>query len=97
MVNNTTCPLPSASGVEVAGRILTPDGYGLRGARVILTDQSGTVLETAISSAFGFYRFSNVQVGQTYIINVESKRFTFTSRLIQVFDSLSDVDFTAEP
>lgn len=96
MVTNT-CAGPSASGVDVAGRVMTPDGYGLRGARVILTDQSGAVLETVTTSAFGFYRFSNVQVGQTYIVNIQSKRFTFTSKLIQVFDSLLDVDFTAEP
>lgn len=92
-----TCPLPTAAGVDVAGRVTTAEGNGLRNARVTLADQSGTVLQTAITSAFGFYRFTNVEVGQTYIVSVGSKRYTFTPRVIQVFDSIADADFTALP
>ena len=93
----TTCPLPSASGVDVGGRVTTSAGNGIRSAQVVLSDQSGNVLQTALSSAFGYYRFSNVEIGGTYIISVGSKRYTFTPRVVQVLDNIGDVDFTAEP
>ena len=85
---------PSAAGVTVSGRVLTAEGRGLRNARVTITDQSG-VSRTVVTSSFGYYTFTDVEVGQTYLIGVASKRYHFTPRLLQVVDSLSDVDFTA--
>ena len=46
-----------------------------------------------MTTAFGYYRFDNVAKGETYIIAVASKRHHFTSRVLQVFDSMADVDF----
>jgi subtilisin-like proprotein convertase family protein len=91
------CPLPSAAGVEVSGRLTTSIGKGLRGAKVTLSNQAGSVLQTVVSGENGVYRFSNVEVGQTYLISVGSRRYTFTPRLIQVFDNISDADLTADP
>lgn len=85
--------LPStAAGVEVSGRVLTADGRGLRNAVVTMTDASGN-FRTATTGSFGYYRFEDVEVGSTQIIRVDSKRYNYNVRLVQVLDTLTDVDF----
>ncbi len=85
----------TAAGVEVSGRVLTPDGRGLRNATVIITDSEGN-RRTAVTSSFGFFRFYDVEVGSTLIMGVSSNRYRFTPRVVQVFDTLSDVDLIAQ-
>ncbi len=84
-----------AAGVEVAGRVLTPDGRGIRNARVIITDASGT-RQIATTSSFGFYKFADVTAGVTYSVSVSSKQFRFTPRVVQIVDSLADFDFVGQ-
>ena len=81
----------TAAGVEVSGRVLTPDGRGLRNARVMLTDSEGNVFST-VTSSFGNYRFEDVEVGENYVISVNSKRYRFASRVINLVDTVSDLD-----
>lgn len=85
---------PTAAGVTVGGRVLTSNGRGLRNAIVTLTDTAG-VTRRAVTSSFGYYRFEDVEAGQTYVIAVRSKRYQFTPRVISVTDELTDVDFVA--
>jgi hypothetical protein len=86
---------PTAAGVAVSGRVMTTNGSGLRNAFVTLTNSSGVTISVR-TSTFGYYRFEDVAAGQTYIVNVKSKRFTFTPRIIAVTDELTDVDFIAD-
>lgn len=86
-----TCT-PTAAGVTVSGRVLTPDGYGLRNAIVSITDSTG-ITRTARTTTFGYYTFENIAVGGTYVVSVGSKRYTFTPRTITVNDAVSDLDF----
>ncbi len=76
----------------VSGRVLTPDGSGLRNAAVTLTDSQG-VVRTATTSSFGFYAFDDVTAGSTYTIAVSSRRYRYASRSLQVNGSLTNVDF----
>ncbi len=87
--------VPTAAGVDVAGRVLVPGGGGLRNAIVTLTDSRG-VTRTSRSSSFGNYRFEDVRVGETYILAVNSKRYVFTPRTIQVLDEVTGLDITAD-
>lgn len=87
---------PTAADVAVAGRVSTSSGRGIRGARVVLSDGNGNV-KTALTSGFGFYRIENVEAGKTYFVNVESRRYTFESRVITPGDELTDVNFVASP
>ena len=80
------------AGVQVSGRVLTPDGRGLRSATVSITDSNGGT-RTTVTSSFGFYSFEDVQVGGTYIMTVSSRRYRFTPRVLQVLGPLGDVDF----
>jgi len=85
----------SAAEVKVSGRVLNGAGQGLRNADVILTDANGTS-RTVRSGSFGYYQFNSVEAGQTYVVTVRSKRYRFTSRVVSVFDSLSELNFNAE-
>jgi len=88
--------LPStAAGVEVSGRVLTPDGRGLRNAQVTITDSRGNQ-RTVTTGSFGNYRFEDIETGTSFVIGVKSNRYSFTQRLVQVFDTLMDVDFVAQ-
>ncbi|MGH9948315.1 MAG: carboxypeptidase regulatory-like domain-containing protein [Pyrinomonadaceae bacterium] len=81
-----------ASAASISGRVLTPAGRGLGKARVNLIDAQG-VSRAATTSTFGYYKFENIAVGQTYSINVSSKIYEFMPLQIAVNDSLADVDF----
>jgi len=89
------CTGPTAAGVSVSGRVTTPDGRGLRNARVVITDSHG-VARTVTTSSFGFYQFDDVAVGENYVIGVVSKQYRFSSQLIQVADTLTNVDFVGQ-
>jgi hypothetical protein len=84
--------VPTSAGVDVSGRVLTSDGRGLRNATVTMTDANG-VVRTATTSSFGFYRFEGVTVGESYVMGVSSRNYRFTPRVVQVFDSMTDIDF----
>jgi uncharacterized protein YjiK len=84
----------TAADVPISGRILTPDGRGLRNAQVWMIDPAG-VTRTATTSSFGHYRFENVESGSTLVIGVNSKRYRFLTRILQVVDSIENMDFVA--
>lgn len=86
---------PTAANVAVAGRVMTPDGSGLRNATVLLSDSAGNT-RSAQTGSFGYYRFDDVTAGETYAVNVSSKRFQFTPRTVSVTDELTDLDFIPE-
>lgn len=91
----TIAPCSTAAGVLVSGRVLTPDGRGLRNAVVSMTDSSG-VTRTVTTSTFGYYQFEDVSVGETFVMSVASRRYRFGPRAVQVLDSLSDVNFIGQ-
>lgn len=91
----TAAPLaPTAAGVLIGGRVFTPAGRGLRNARVTLTDGSGGT-RTVLTGVSGYYRFADVSAGETYIINVVSKRYTFAPQVVNVTEDVADLNFTA--
>lgn len=84
----------SSAGVEVSGRVLTADGRGLRNARVSIVDASGG-RRTVTTGSFGNYRFDDIEAGGTYVVTVDSKRYSFAPRVLAVADTLTDVNFLA--
>ncbi len=84
---------PTAAGVSVSGRVLiSAAGRGLVNASVVLTDQAG-VTRRVPTGRFGYYRFDDVQSGQTYIITIASRRYQFEPQVINVTDNLTNIDF----
>lgn len=85
---------PTAAGVAVSGRVSTADGRGLRNAVVYLTKANGETISTR-TTTFGYYRFDGLEAGQTVIVGVSSKRYQFAPQVIDLTESLTNVDFTA--
>ena len=89
---------PTAAPVSVSGRALTADGRGISRVRVTMTDSSG-ISRSAITSSLGYFRFDDVETGQTYIISVHSKvhQFAQPTQVVVVADEITGLDFTASP
>ena len=88
---------PTAANAVVGGRILTTGGAGIRNVQVTITFPSGEI-RTTKSSAFGYYRFAEIPVGDIYVISVAAKKYIFSqpSQVRSVQDDLQDVDFIAD-
>ena len=86
---------PTAATVTVGGRVMTADGRGVSKARVVLTDANGAE-RLAITNPFGYYRFDEVQAGETYIFSVGHKRYQFSPQVLTVNEELAELNFTAE-
>lgn len=88
---------PTAASVSISGRIRDVEGRGVTGSELKLTNLSTGEVRTALSSTFGFYRFDEIPVGETYSLTVTSKRYLFDPdvRIISLADELTDIDFTA--
>jgi hypothetical protein len=65
---------------------------GISQARVSLTDAGGAI-RTTLTNAFGFYKFTDVAVGETYSLDARSKRYKFASQIVNVTGNLTDLDF----
>ncbi|HNU07753.1 MAG TPA: carboxypeptidase regulatory-like domain-containing protein, partial [Pyrinomonadaceae bacterium] len=88
---------PTAASVSIGGRVVTAGGPGIRNAVVTITDQNSNTRIVRTGSA-GYYRFDGIPVGQTVIISIKSRRFTFAhpTRIVNVTDELTDVDFVSD-
>ena len=82
----------SAAAVSVSGRVFADGGRGLSNATVRLTDQSGET-RIARTGAFGYYRFDDVEAGQSVVVAVISKRYQYQPRTVIINDELSGFDF----
>lgn len=87
---------PTAAAVDVGGRVLTAGGRGIFRAIVRLTDGAGNVRQ-AYTNNFGYYRFSEVEVGQTLVISVKSKGYRFgqPTQVISLTEESGAINFTA--
>jgi len=61
----------------------------------MLSHANGNV-RPARSSSFGYFRFDDVTVGETYIVTVSSKRYTFTPIAIALTDAVTDMILVAD-
>jgi len=88
--------IATAAELEIGGQVLTANGRGISGATVALTDSAG---QTRIvkTSSFGYFRFKEINAGETYTVNISSKRYNFSepTRIISPNESISDLNFTA--
>jgi hypothetical protein len=82
----------------MAGRVTTAEGRGIRNAKVVVTGNSLDHPVIATTGSFGYFSFDALTAGQTYVVTVNSKRYTFSvpSRVITLIDNVVDIDFVAE-
>jgi len=94
--NNSNLAAPTAANAAISGRVLTVKGQGIARVAVILTNSSGAT-RTVLTNTFGYYNFSDISVGEVYVVTAESRRCTFEnpSQIVNVNDNIADLDFTA--
>ena len=88
---------PSAAGVSLSGRVITSSGLGIAKARITLTGGGLMDPVSVITNPFGYYSLPDVPAGDTYIVTVSTKRYSFAqpSLVVTVNDSVADLDFQA--
>jgi hypothetical protein len=84
----------TAASVTVGGRIMTTKGKGIENVVVSLTDPEGNV-RTTNSTEFGYYRFDDVMVGETYVLSVRGKGYSFSqpSQVMNINEEINDINF----
>ena len=87
---------PTAALVGVSGRVKTAPGKGIRNAIVNLTDATGAIRSTR-TGTFGYFRFDDVPVGDTYIFSVSAKRYEFSQPTLirTILEETDDLEFIA--
>lgn len=86
---------PTAASVSVSGRVIDNIGRGISRTLVKITDQNGNA-KSATTNQFGYYRFSDIEVGETYVVKAQHKRYRFNSQVITVNDSLTNLNLIGE-
>jgi len=85
---------PTAATVTVAGRVLDAAGNPLGNVMVIFTDSTNSV-QVVRTNAFGYFTFSEMMSGETYLVNLSAKGRQFVPQVITVRDSLTGLEFRA--
>ncbi|MBK8150617.1 MAG: hypothetical protein IPK58_21055 [Acidobacteria bacterium] len=60
-----------------------------------MTDSAG-ISRTVISNSFGFFRFDDIAVGETYIVTVRAKDLVFAPQAITIADEVTNLNLVAE-
>lgn len=86
--------VPTAATVSVSGRI-TNGKKGIAQAQVYLNGQNGEP-KLANTDSFGYFTFADVPSGQTYIINIFAKHYSFSPQILNLTDDLDNLNFVLE-
>ena len=91
------CLAPTASEVEISGRITRANGRSVLGARIVLTPTAGGASKVTNTNSNGYYKFTGVAAGTNYSISPTAKRLVFSPRIVFSSGNLTDINFTANP
>ena len=86
---------PTAATTSVSGIVISASGRPIAKARISLAGMEGA-RDVVLSNAFGFYQFDQVPVGDTYIVSVAAKRYTFAPQTISVTDQITSLNLIAD-
>lgn len=87
---------PTAARASVSGRAVDANGLGVRGVTIYIYNASGSDYRTAITNGFGFYGFTDLPVGNFYILGVQQRRrstFNDNIRSFTLNEDTSDINF----
>jgi hypothetical protein len=81
----------------ISGLVTTSTGRGLRNATVILTGNSLNEPRKVVTGEFGYFAFDDLTPGETYVVTVNSKRFSFQmpSQVVALTDTAVEIRFVA--
>jgi hypothetical protein len=88
----------TAANVSVSGRVT--DAFGTPVSRAIVTIQnlSSGEVQSLSTGSFGNYRFEDLPSGESYIVTVSHRRYTFSnnSQIFTLSDAIENLDFVAD-
>jgi len=89
----------TAASAMISGRVTTANGQGIRNAKVVITGNSLSEPIVATTGSMGYYVFDGLESGQTYVVTVFSKRYTFSNpvQVVSLVDNVTDANFVADP
>ena len=88
-----------AANASITGRVLTSAGQGIRNVKVTISGGNLPEPQIVSTGSFGYYHFDDLEVGQTYIITVNSQRYVFSNptSVLTLQEDISEYNFTAQP
>lgn len=86
---------PTAANVSISGRVILPSDLGLTNALVTLTDSRGNA-QTILTGKFGNFTFREVAAGETYIVRVAAKRYSYAPQVVSPTENLSGITFVPQ-
>jgi hypothetical protein len=86
------CSVPTAASVFVAGRVMSGPERPASKAIVTMTDSSG-VMRTAVTNPFGYYRFDQVTVGQSVVVQASAKGRQYAPQAVNVMTDVENLNF----
>jgi hypothetical protein len=89
----------NAAQASISGRVVTATGAPIRNARLVVSGNALPEPRVVTTGSFGYFSFDGLTVGETYVVTVNSQRYTFSvpSRVISLVDNVLDADFVADP
>jgi len=90
-----TLNITTAAPISIGGRVTTSDGTGISRATVTLSGNGSPIY--AVTNTFGYYQFTGLMPGLTYVVSVSAKRYLFASpaQVVSAQDDVGAVNFTA--
>ena len=87
---------PTAASVDIGGRVREANGRGIFRTRVTMTDAGGNV-RMAFTNQFGYFSFSNVAAGNTYVFSATDRRYQFAepTQVLFINEATEGINFMA--
>lgn len=82
---------PTAAQVSISGN-LRIESRGISNARIMMTNQTGETVSVR-TNQFGYFHFSTVNAGETYVLTVSSKYGSFYPLIINVQENITNLQF----
>lgn len=85
---------PEAASASVSGQVISALGSGIYKAHITIINQNGES-RTMLTNQFGYYRFDEVEVGETYIFTVRAKGYQFnqSAQVHTIVGETEDINF----
>jgi hypothetical protein len=86
----------TAGDATISGRVTDSYGRAISSAIISVTDLAGNK-KIAYTNTFGYYSVPELEVGQSYVVSVSARRYTFAnpSMVISLTDSVAGANFVA--
>jgi hypothetical protein len=81
------CESPVIANFSVSGRVTDPAGRGLTGVRIRIAPTGGGQAYFAQTTVNGNYTVQGLPEGQTYIVTVIARRYSFSSQMVMISGS----------